>query len=329
MFRKNSKVFLISEIGINHEGDVQKCKKMIKQSKKLGMDAAKLQIVSPVESYPKNSKSYKLFTKANFSDDEIQAIFNYAKKVKIKLFATCDTIENINKINKYKPFAFKISSGLANQIFLLKHLVKLKKKIIISVGLLKINDIKKILKELNYYKNIIFMHSISRYPTKETDLNLNSIEFLKTFLKSYEVGFSDHTKDDDAIITSISKGCTFIEKHFTYNKSRSGFDHSISYDFTEMKRLIIKISKLEKSLGENVYLNKKFQKREREIFLRYAVAKKKLKKLNSLKFEDIKFMRINNSKNAIEPTNIKLFLKKKLKKNILVNRPLRINDFKK
>ena len=78
-----------------------------------------------------------------------------------------------------------------------------------------------------------------------------------------------------------------------------------------MKRLIIKISKLEKSLGENVYLNNKFQKREREIYLRYAVAKKKLKKLNTLKFEDIKFMRINNSKNAIEPTNIKLFLKKK------------------
>ena len=61
------------------------------------------------------------------------------------------------------------------------------------------------------------------------------------------------------------KGCTFIEKHFTYNKSRSGFDHSISYNFAEMKRLIIKISKLEKSLGENVYLNNKFQK-EREKF---------------------------------------------------------------
>jgi sialic acid synthase SpsE len=128
MFKKNSKIFLISEIGINHEGNIRKCKKMIKQSKNLGIDAVKLQIVSPNESYPKNSKSYKLFNKANFNDSQIKAVFEYAKKLKIKLFATCDTIENIDRINKFKPFAFKVSSGLANQIFILKHLVKLKKK---------------------------------------------------------------------------------------------------------------------------------------------------------------------------------------------------------
>jgi sialic acid synthase SpsE len=195
--------------------------------------------------------------------------------------------------------------------------------------LLKVKDISNILKDLNYYKNIIFMHSISRYPTKKNDLNLNSIGFLKKFLMGYQVGFSDHTKDDDAILTSISKGSTYIEKHFTYDKSRSGFDHSISYDFKEMRKLIKKIEKLEKSFGKNVYLDDKFQIKERKAFLRYAVAKKNINKSSDLELENIKFMRVKNSKNAIEPINIKKFLKKKLRKKISINQPIRFDDFKK
>ena len=136
------KTFLIAEIGINHEGKLNKCLSMIKSAKLAGADAVKLQIVSPNKSYQKGTESYRIFSKINFSDQELQKIFNYAKKIKIKIFATCDNEENIQRIEKFKPFAFKISSGLANNIYLIKFLKKFKRKIIISLGLLK----KKILK---------------------------------------------------------------------------------------------------------------------------------------------------------------------------------------
>ena len=325
---KNPKVFIISEIGINHEGDFNKCLKMIDKAKKSGSDAVKLQIVSPDQSYPKNSISHKIFTKSELSKGDLHKIFKYAKKKKIKIFATCDTIENVRKINKYNPFAFKVSSGLSNNIYILKYLKKLKKKIFISVGLLKINEINNILNKLKNYKNIILMHSISRYPTINRDLNLNSIDFLKKNYKKYKIGYSDHTKNDDAIITSIAKGCSYIEKHFTFDKKRKGFDHSISYDYKDMLRLKKKINTTEIILGKNVYNNYKFQKKERLQFLRYVVTKNKIFKNNKLKKKDVKFMRVKNGSGAIDPINLFKYINKKLRRDIDINCVIKGNDFK-
>lgn len=323
------KTFLIAEIGINHEGKLDKCLSMIKSAKLAGADAVKLQIVSPDKSYQKGTESYRIFSKINFSDQELQKIFNYAKKIKIKIFATCDNEENIQRIEKFKPFAFKISSGLANNIYLIKFLKKFKRKIIISLGLLKKKDIEIILSTLGDYKDVVFMHSISRYPTKNNDLNLNSIDFLKKYLKKFQIGYSDHTKSDDAILTAVSKGCKYIEKHFTFNEKRKGFDHVVSYGEKKFKKLKTKILKIEDSLGKNIYLDKNFQNKERSKYLRYAVLKKNIKKNTLLNLNDIGFMRVKNSKNGIEPINLNKFINKKVKVNLKVNNILKINDFKK
>jgi len=329
MGKKISKTFLIAEIGINHEGKLDKCLSMIKSAKLSGADAVKLQIVSPDKSYQKGTKSYQVFSKVNFSNQQLKKIFNYGKKNKIKIFSTCDNEENIKRIETFKPFAYKISSGLANNIYLIKFLKKFKKKIIISLGLLKKKDIEIILKVLGNYKNVVFMHSISRYPTRNNDLNLNSIDFLKKYLKNFEIGYSDHTQSDDAILTAVSKGCKYIEKHFTFNEKRKGFDHIVSYGGKKFKLLKRKIQKLNESLGKNIYLDKSFQKKERSKYLRYAVLNKNIKKNTLLNLNDISFMRINNSKNGIEPINLSSFLKKKFKVNLKKNNILKINDFKK
>jgi sialic acid synthase SpsE len=329
MKKLKKKVFLIAEVGINHEGKLNKCLQMIKSAKLAGADAVKLQVVSPSKSYEKGTKSFKIFSNVCFNQEQLKKIFLYAKKINIKIFATCDTEENIKKIQKFNPFAFKISSGLANNIYLIKFLKKIKKKIIISVGLLKKKEIQNILNILGNYKNVVFMHSVSRYPTKNYDLNLNSIDFLKSFLKDYDIGYSDHTTTDDAILTAVSKGCGYIEKHFTYDKKRKNFDHLVSYEKDEFKELKKRISKIEESLGKNVFLNNNFQRKERSLYLRYIVAKNKIDKNTLLKFNDVNFMRVKNSNKAIEPTNLYKFLNKRVKINIKAGKIIKINDFKK
>ncbi len=329
MRKKISRTFLIAEIGINHEGKLNKCLKMIKSAKTAGANAVKLQIVSPEKSYEKGTKSYQIFSKVGFNDQQLKHIFNYAKKINIKIFATCDNKENIKKIEKFKPFAFKISSGLANNIYLIEDLKKSKRKIIISLGLLKKKEIDILLNTLGNYKDVVFMHSISRYPTKNYDLNLNSIDFLKKYLNKFEIGYSDHTKTDDAIISAVAKGCKYIEKHFTFDEERKGFDHLVSYGLKKFKILKKKILKIEESLGQNIYVNENFQKKERSKYLRYAVLNKNKEKNSLINSKDIRFMRVNNSKNGIGPIYLNNFLNKKIKVTLKANNILKINDFKK
>ena len=80
MRKKISRTFLVAEIGINHEGKLDKCLKMIKSAKMAGANAVKLQIVSPEKSYEKGTKSYQIFSKVGFNDQQLKHIFNYAKK---------------------------------------------------------------------------------------------------------------------------------------------------------------------------------------------------------------------------------------------------------
>ena len=86
------KVFIIAEIGINHEGNINSCLKLIKKAKYAGADAVKLQTINPNNNYVSNSKSFEIFNKGILSIEETKKAFNYAKKNKIKIFTTCGDV---------------------------------------------------------------------------------------------------------------------------------------------------------------------------------------------------------------------------------------------
>ena len=98
----NKKTFIVAEIGINHEGNINKCLKLIKKAKFAGANAVKLQTINPINNYVSKSKSFKIFSKAILSVNETKRAFSYAKRNKIKIFTTCGDIETAKWVEKLK-----------------------------------------------------------------------------------------------------------------------------------------------------------------------------------------------------------------------------------
>ena len=129
------KTFIIAEIGINHQGNLETCKKMIKSAALCGADAAKIQLVDVNESYDIFTKSYKQFKNKNFSDNQLKILKKYAQKNKIIFFATPGDIPSLKRVIKLKFCIIKVSSGLSNNYPLIREAIKSKIPLFISTGM--------------------------------------------------------------------------------------------------------------------------------------------------------------------------------------------------
>jgi len=305
--------FIIAEIGINHEGNYKKCLELINNAKLAGANGIKLQLAKPEYNYNRNSKSFKIYKKSEFSLNQIKKIYEYAKKKKIILFSTMDYYY-FKKI-KFKQKIYKISSSQFNDLSLIKDILKLNKPVLISTGMSNTNEVTTLSKFLKKETKVIFMHCISKYPLKNIECNLMMIDYLKKLTKGI-VGYSDHTVGTIACETASILGAKVIEKHFTYNSNRKGFDHKISLDYKNFKRMVQNIRNLESLLGKKSYNNsikniRKITKQKRSYFLNCD-----LKKNDKLKINHIYTKRIGKSENV---KNLLSLLGKKVKNNTKKN----------
>lgn len=321
------RTFIIAEIGVNHNGNLKYAKKLIQAAKKSGADAAKLQIINPVESYAKNTKSYKIFNKNLLKFDELKILSKYAKDQKILLFATPGDFSSLRIIKKLNFPAIKISSGLMNNIPLIRKCAKMKLPIIISTGFAEYEEIREALKNITkYHKKLAVLKCTSLYPAPLTSLNLNSIKKLKNL--GAVVGYSDHSLGELSCLVAVSLGAKVIEKHFTLNKKLKGADHKISMIPKEFLSMVKKIRKIEDSLGgENIFPTKKEYK-TRKFFRRTLVSKRLIIKGKKLKFDDLNFQRTNLKGKRLNPNDYSKLIGKKAKKNISPNKLILKNLFK-
>ncbi len=323
------KVFIIAEIGINHEGNINKCLKLIKKAKFAGADAIKLQTIDPANNYVSNSKSFEIFNKGILSIEETKKAFNYAKKNKIKIFTTCGDINTAKWVEKLNPIAWKISSGLIHHIPLISYLSKFKRTMILSTGIAKFEEVGTAVKAVRAKGNnkIVILQCTSNYPVRNENINLSKIRLYKKKYKC-EVGFSDHSIGSDAAFLSVAAGATYLEKHFTLNKKSKGFDHKISLEPKEFKNMVHKIRLAEKMMGsKNLKLEKNILK-IRNTLKRIIVAKKDIKKGDKLSEENLSIKRGFNTKNSLPPVMIDKIIGKKSLKSAKEDSNITNNHFK-
>ena len=321
---RDSKTFFIAEIGINHEGNFENCKRMILEAYKSGADAVKLQTIDPDENYAKNTKFYKIFKKAFFNKEETIKLFKYAKNIGISFFSTIGDVETLDWFSRLNPPGYKVSSGLLNHYHLIKNICRKNKPILVSTGLATIGEVDNVLNylKLNKANKIALLHCCSLYPTPDSLLNLSTIKFFMDRYPLIPIGYSDHSLNSKSIICSIALGARIIEKHFTLNKKRFSFDHKISCEPKELKNLIEQINNVEKILGtykKNLSIK---EKKSRNVMRRYIVAKRNLDKEQMIKINDVSFKRLNKEKNLIGVENIDKILGKKLKRNLTKEKPI-------
>lgn len=321
-------IFIIAEIGINHDGSLSKCKKLIKYAKKSGADAVKLQITNPQESYSINTKSFQIFNKNLLKFNEIKKIKNYAKKLNIILFATPGDFSSLEIVKRLNFPAIKISSGLLTNLPLIREAAKIKKPIILSTGFSNLNEITEAVKTIKKFHNkIMILKCTSIYPAPNSSLNLLSIKTLQRKFKNF-IGYSDHSLGDLACIVAVSLGAKIIEKHFTLNNKKSSADHKISLVPKQFKRMVEKIRDIEVCLGKENIFRTKYEEKQKKFYLRTLVASSFIGKNQNFSSSNISLKRSNLKGPRLHPKNYYKILNKIAKKNIKKGELIRLDFVK-
>jgi sialic acid synthase SpsE len=299
---------VVAEIGNNHEGNFDRAIKLIDAAVDSGASAVKFQTYK-LESYYNekytDKKRFKRLKKFQLSFEQFKKLSIYSIKKNIVFFSTPFDLESAFFLNKIQRL-FKISSGDNNFLPLIKLVKTFNKPVILSTGLMEYSEIKRVAAEFsNYaYKNkLAILHCISKYPALNKDLNLNSIKFLKQKFPQFEIGYSDHSINDDTCKIALTLGSFIVEKHFTLNKNTSSFhDHKISATPDELNSLVEFSKNVRLILGKLKKIPDRSEKKNIVNLRRSPYINKDIKKNQKINNDDIIWLRPfkKNSLNKIK-----------------------------
>ena len=262
-----SKVFIIAEAGVNHNGNINIAKKLIDAASEAGVDAVKFQsfitekIVSKYtekagyqkKTTDKNESQYGMIKKLELDKERHMELLDYCHYKNMMFLSSPFDLESIRLLNELGLEIFKIPSGEITNLPYLREIGKLKKKVILSSGMSTLGEIEAALHLLrqNGTKEITVLQCNSEYPTPMEDVNLNVMLTIKDAFK-VDVGYSDHTLGIEVPIAAAAMGAKIIEKHFTIDRNMDGPDHQASLEPHELKAMVTAIRNIEIALGNGI-----------------------------------------------------------------------------
>lgn len=256
------KTYIISEIGINHNGDLDIAKKLIDISAAAGCNAVKFQKRNPDVCVPDHQKSVMRDTpwgsmtyldykyKVEFGKDEYDEIDKYCKEKGIEWSASPWDLDSLEFLAQYDIPFIKIASASITDNELLIKTCQTGKKIIISTGMSSEEEIDEAVAILKQYaKDYAILHCNSSYPAPIEELNLSCIKTLKEKYNC-EVGYSGHEFRLGTSVAAVYLGASIIERHVTLDRTMWGSDHMASVEPQGLFKLVSGIRELEKSYGD-------------------------------------------------------------------------------
>lgn len=258
--------FIIAEIGQNHQGDLETCKRLFEAAKYCGVDAVKIQkrnnrylytrkyFNSPYNSENAFGPTYGLHRQAlEFNKREYQQLKRYAKKLGLIFFATAWDEKSADFLNELGVDVFKIASADINSIHLLKYVAKFKKPMIVSTGTATLDDVKRAVDAIfSVHKKIALLQCTAAYPAPAEVLNLKVIETYRKVFPEIVIGFSNHFNGISIDPVAYTLGARIIEKHFTLDRSMKGSDHAFSLEPVGMRKLARDLKRVRLALGDGV-----------------------------------------------------------------------------
>lgn len=272
---ENGPVFLIAEIGINHNGDLQIAKKLIDAAFACCWQCAKFQKRTPDICVPESQKNVLKDTpwgkityleykyKIEFGSKEYSYIDKYCKEKPILWTASVWDISSLEFILQYDVPLIKIPSAKLTESELIYNAAKSGKTIVLSTGMSTVEEIDDAVSLLEKYSNnnYVLMHTNSTYPTLTKDINLSTIKFLKDRYNCL-VGYSGHEYDLEPSVVAAALGAKIIERHITLDHNMWGSDHFASLEVHAMDILRKRISEIDTVLGD---YTKKLTPKEMEV----------------------------------------------------------------
>ena len=253
--------YVIAEIGINHNGDVDLAKKLISVAIAAGCQAVKFQkrtvdVVYSAEELERPRESpfgttngdLKYGLELDYYD--YQEIDAYCRASKIPWFASCWDEQSVDFIERFNPPCYKIASASLTDDHLLRHTRATRKPIILSTGMSTLEQIDHAVEVLGK-DNLILLHACSTYPAYYPELNLRVIPKLRERY-GVPVGYSGHETGIASSVAAVALGACCVERHVTMDRSMWGSDHAASLEPNGITRVVRDIRLVEQSMGDGV-----------------------------------------------------------------------------
>lgn len=262
-----SKVIIIAEAGVNHNGDLNKAFQLIDAAVQADVDYVKFQTFKADKLVSKlarkadyqiqntadgDDSQFDMLKKLELSHHDHEKLIAYCKHKNINFFSTAFDLESLQYLKEIGLDVVKIPSGEITNLPYLRKAAKLFSRVILSTGMCTMEDIEKavsvFLKEGIHLQNITILHCNTEYPTPMLDVNLKAMNTIQEKFGT-KVGYSDHTLGIEVPIAAVALGATVIEKHFTLDKTMSGPDHAASLEPTELTAMVKAIRNIEQAMA--------------------------------------------------------------------------------
>lgn len=254
--------YVVAEIGINHNGDLENAKKMIDAARHAGVDAVKFQKRTPELCVPDNQKKQMRETpwgyityleyryKVEFGEVEYREIDRYCKQVGMDWFASVWDEPSVDFLEAFNPICYKVPSASLTDSNLLKKIRSTGRPAILSTGMSTSEQIHKAVDVIGLEK-LIITHATSTYPCEPEELNLRMIETLR---KQYPcpIGYSGHEVGLIPSVMAAALGACLVERHITLDRAMWGGDQAASVEPSGFERLVKYIRVTEQSLGDGI-----------------------------------------------------------------------------
>lgn len=260
-------VFIIAEVGVNHNGDLNIAKKLIREAARCGADCVKFQTFKADRVVTKDAPkaSYQLKTTAvdesqesmlrnlEMQNHHYKEIIECCNDEGVVFISTPYNVEDVDFLDELGVPAYKLASIHAAEPWFSAYTARKGRPIILSTGMANLDEVDQTVRAIRETGNtdLVLLQCTTNYPSRLEDTNLRAMHTLAEVFGTL-VGYSDHTQGDTACIVSIGLGATVIEKHFTLDKSMPGPDQSTSVNPEEFARLVKNIRNAEAILGSSV-----------------------------------------------------------------------------
>jgi N-acetylneuraminate synthase len=254
--------YVVSEIGINHNGDLEIAKELIRAAKEAGVDAVKFQKRTPELCVPPEQRGQMRETpwgyisyldyryKVEFDADDYKEIGRYCKELGITWFASVWDEPSVDFLEPFDPVCYKIPSASLTDHSLLKHLKKTGRPLILSTGMSTIKQIRESVALLGT-DNLVITHATSTYPCEPEELNLKMIETLRKEF-TCPIGYSGHEVGLIPSVIAVAFGACMVERHITLDRAMWGSDQAASVEPSGFERLVKYIRVTEQAVGDGV-----------------------------------------------------------------------------
>lgn len=275
-------VYIIAEIGINHNGSLDIAKKLIDSAILSGCDAVKFQKRTPELCVPKDQWNIERDSpwgrityleyrhKVEFGFEEYFEIDSYCKSKGIDWFASTWDVESVTFLEKFNPIAYKIPSACLTDYELLKKISLTGRPTILSTGM---STIEEVIDAVTLFgkENLLLAQATSTYPCKAEELNLKVIQSYKEMFPEIPIGYSGHETGLAPTLAAVALGASFVERHITLDRAMWGTDQAASVEIVGLQRLVKDIRDIEKALGDGI----------KKVYPSEEVSIKKLRKYKS------------------------------------------------